>query len=173
MRNSLRASVVSTLLVGLVALVCLSWLARAELPLSALYPLKAAAGFTLVMLLAMGFLRDTHPFARFGAANQITAARAALVVLVASLIGEAALPAVATGGAAASFVATVLDGADGWLARRSRMASRFGARFDMEIDALLILALAILVWQFGKAGRWVVASGLLRYLFLAAGLLWR
>jgi phosphatidylglycerophosphate synthase len=51
------------------------------------------------------------------------------------------------------------------------MASRFGARFDMEIDALLILALAILTWQHGKAGPWVVLSGLLRYLFVAAG--WR
>ena len=49
------------------------------------------------------------------------------------------------------------------------MASRFGARFDMEIDALLILALAILTWQHGKAGPWVVLSGLLRYLFVAAG----
>jgi phosphatidylglycerophosphate synthase len=63
----------------------------------------------------------------------------------------------------------MLDGVDGWLARRTRMSSRFGARFDMEIDALLILALAILVWQHGKAGMWVTLSGLLRYGFLAAG----
>ena len=39
--------------------------------------------------------------------------------------------------------------------RRSR--ARFGARFDMEIDALLILALSILAWRHGKAGAWVVA----------------
>ena len=31
-----------------------------------------------------------------------------------------------------------------------RIASDFGARFDMETDALLILALSILVWQFDK-----------------------
>ena len=58
---------------------------------------------------------------------------------------------------------------DGWLARRTRMSSAFGARFDMETDALLILVLAILAWQYGKAGPWVIASGLLRYLFVAAG----
>ncbi len=50
------------------------------------------------------------------------------------------------------------------------MSSAFGARFDMETDALLILALSILAWQFGKAGPWVLASGLLRYVFVIAGL---
>jgi hypothetical protein len=29
--------------------------------------------------------------------------------------------------------------------------------------------LAVLAWQYGKAGAWVIASGLLRYLFVAAG----
>jgi phosphatidylglycerophosphate synthase len=62
-----------------------------------------------------------------------------------------------------------MDAVDGWIARRSRMTSRFGARFDMEVDALLILTLAILTWQHGKAGAWVLLSGLLRYLFVAAG----
>jgi phosphatidylglycerophosphate synthase len=43
----------------------------------------------------------------------------------------------------------------------------------METDAALILVLAILVWQHGKAGSWVLLSGLLRYAFVAAGWLWR
>ena len=65
-----------------------------------------------------------------------------------------------------------LDGLDGYLARRSDQASEFGARFDMETDAALILVLAILAWQYDKAGVWVVLSGLLRYLFIAAGWWW-
>ena len=68
--------------------------------------------------------------------------------------------------------ATALDGVDGWLARRSGMSSAFGARFDMEVDALLILALSVLAWHHGKAGAWVLLSGLLRYVFLAAGWTW-
>ena len=52
------------------------------------------------------------------------------------------------------------------------MASAFGARFDVEIDALLIQALAILAWQYRKAGPWVLVSGLMRYGFVAAGWLW-
>jgi hypothetical protein len=42
----------------------------------------------------------------------------------------------------------------------------------METDALLILTLATLTWQLGKAGVWVLLSGALRYLFVLAGLAW-
>jgi phosphatidylglycerophosphate synthase len=49
------------------------------------------------------------------------------------------------------------------------VASEFGARFDMETDALLVLALAVLAWQWDRAGAWVLLSGLLRYGFVAAG----
>src|SRR5207247_769707 len=31
---------------------------------------------------------------------------------------------------------------------------------------------AILVWQYGKAGAWVLLCGMLRYLFVAAGYMW-
>jgi phosphatidylglycerophosphate synthase len=39
----------------------------------------------------------------------------------------------------------------------------------MEIDALLTLALSVLVWRFEKAGPWILASGLMRYAFIAGG----
>lgn len=67
-------------------------------------------------------------------------------------------------------VALVLDGIDGWLARRMGTASAFGARFDMETDAFFILVLSGLVWQLGKAGPWVLAIGAMRYAFLAAAI---
>jgi phosphatidylglycerophosphate synthase len=165
----LRASFVTSKLVGLVAVVALANVGRAALPLGDRYALKAAALFVLIMGLSIGFLQQHHPFTRFGAANQITTLRAMLVALVAALVGEPEIPAVAAAAVGASIAATLLDGVDGWLARRDRTASRFGARFDMEIDALLILALSVLAWRHGKAGGWVVASGLLRYVFIAAG----
>jgi len=122
-----------------------------------------------IVLLARRSARAHHPFPRFGPANKVTMVRAILVTIVAALIGEPTLPSAGWLGAGAAVVATVLDGVDGWLARRTGMASAFGARFDMETDALLIQVLAILAWQYGKAGPWVLISGLLRYLFVAAG----
>jgi phosphatidylglycerophosphate synthase len=167
----LRASVVTSKLVGLAAVVVLATAARAALPLGDRYPLKAAVLFAAIMGLSIGFLQQHHPFARFGAANQITTLRAILVALVAGLVGEPRLAAVAVAAVGASVAVTLLDGVDGWLARRHDIASRFGARFDMEIDALLILALSVLAWRHGKAGAWVVMSGVLRYAFVAAGAL--
>jgi phosphatidylglycerophosphate synthase len=165
----LRASFVTSKLVGLVAVVALANAGRAALPLGDRYALKAAALFAVIMGLSLGFLQQHHPFSKFGAANQITTLRAMLVALVGALVGEPVMASVASAAVGASVAATLLDGVDGWLARRDHTASRFGARFDMEIDALLILALSVLAWRHDKAGEWVVISGLLRYVFVAAG----
>ena len=110
-----------------------------------------------------------HPYPRFGPANVVTTVRAMLVALVAVLIGRPATPEMLWSVIGLTAVMGVLDGLDGWLARRTRMASEFGARFDMETDAALILVLSILVWQHGKAGAWVLLCGLMRYAFVAAG----
>ncbi len=148
----LRASAVATVVAGFAGAIAIAELARGVLPVGGIYAVKAGAIFSIVMIVALGFLPRHHPFARFGPANQITTMRAMLVALVAALIGEPRFPNVATSAAAATVVVSALDGVDGWLARRHQIASSFGARFDMEIDALLILVLAILVTEFEKAG---------------------
>jgi phosphatidylglycerophosphate synthase len=112
------------------------------------------------------------PLARFGAANLVTTVRAGGVAFVALLIGQPIEPATAVWAIVVSSAVTALDGLDGWLARRTGQTSNFGARFDMEVDALLILVLAILAWRHDKAGAWVILSGLLRYLFIAGGAIW-
>jgi phosphatidylglycerophosphate synthase len=104
----------------------------------------------------------------FGAANAVTLARAVLVLLLIASLGVAATTAVGWLLVALSLTAAALDGVDGALARRRGEHSDFGARFDMETDALLILVLAALAWQHGKAGVWILAAGLLRYAFVAA-----
>jgi phosphatidylglycerophosphate synthase len=140
--------------------------------LSAFYAVKAAAVFGTIAAIAASRRRAHHPFARFGPANQMTTVRALLVSLAAGFIGEARLPAIATAAATVGGAATALDGVDGWLARRTGLASAFGARFDMETDALLIQVLSVLAWQHGKAGAWVLACGLMRYVFVACGRMW-
>jgi phosphatidylglycerophosphate synthase len=104
----------------------------------------------------------------FGAANAVTLARAVLVLWLTALLGVAATDVLGWLLVALAFGAAVLDGVDGALARSRGEGSAFGARFDMETDALLILVLAALVWQHGKADVWILSAGLLRYLFVAA-----
>lgn len=66
-------------------------------------------------------------------------------------------------------IALALDGLDGWLARRTGTHSPFGARFDMESDAALLMVLSLLAWRSGQVGPWVLGIGAMRYLFVAAG----
>jgi phosphatidylglycerophosphate synthase len=106
-----------------------------------------------------------------GPANLITSVRALLVAALAVFVVKAELPA-ATVCVTVAVCAAALDGVDGWVARRTRTVSDFGARFDMEVDALLIMMLSMLVWRYGKADWWVLASGLLRYAFVAAAAIW-
>jgi phosphatidylglycerophosphate synthase len=162
--------VVSTTAKGLVLVLAAAWGLRSPLQLDVLTTVRAGALFTAIMLLAIRFLPGHHPFRHFGAANQVTTIRAALASIIAGLIGAPETPLVADTAVALAIVAAGLDGLDGWLARRSGMSSGFGARFDMEIDALMIMVLAMLAWRHGKAGPWVLASGLLRYAFLGIGL---
>jgi phosphatidylglycerophosphate synthase len=153
---------------GSVLVLIAGLLARTALWLGRMYPLKAAAAFGVMVVFA-SLVRDEHPFPRFGPANVVTTVRALLVALIAAAIGETIRRDFAAAIVAAIVLSAVLDGVDGWLARRTGMASPFGARIDMETDALLILVASVLVWQEEKAGVWVLAGGLMRYVFVASG----
>ncbi|MDX6349652.1 MAG: hypothetical protein QOF84_4442 [Streptomyces sp.] len=99
-----------------------------------------------------------------GPADRVTLARAALVGGVTALVAAGAgqgvpLTCLAT-------VALVLDAVDGRVARRTGTVSPLGARFDMEVDAFLILVLSLRLAS--SLGAWVLAIGAMRYAFVAA-----
>jgi phosphatidylglycerophosphate synthase len=103
---------------------------------------------------------------QWGPASWVTLVRAVLAVAVAALVADsfdhdAPVALLITLAA----VALALDLIDGWLARRTRTETAFGARFDGEVDAFLILALS--VYAASIYGAWVLAIGAARYLFLA------
>jgi len=106
----------------------------------------------------------------FGAANAVTLARGVLALDLLALLGSPPSAVLAWSIVALALLALVLDGVDGKVARHRGETSAFGARFDMETDALLVLALALLVCAAHQAGAFVLLSGALRYLFIAAGL---
>jgi phosphatidylglycerophosphate synthase len=105
---------------------------------------------------------------RFGPANGVTLARATLVgcvtAIVAQTLGEREPVTVLI---VIAGVAMALDGVDGQVARRTGTVTPLGARFDMEVDAFLILVLSVFVGR--SLGLWVVSIGAMRYAFVAAG----
>lgn len=127
-----------------------------------------AAGAALLCAVIGGWLsRRWITAAPFSTADRITLTRASLVMLVVAMAGEAPAPALAALALAVGTVAALLDAVDGAIARRRKQATAFGARFDMETDALFILALSVLAWTWDKAGVWILLAGLARYLFVA------
>jgi len=161
---------------ALVLLVALGLASVADLGMD--YALKVVLAFATGAWLVWRGLA-AHPHARFGPANRVTLARLGCVALMAALLGEsftsASLDAMPTATWCLVIVATVtalLDAIDGVLARRSGLSSAFGARFDMETDAAFTLVLCLLVAQSDQAGLWILASGLMRYGFVAAALVW-
>lgn len=136
------------------------------------FPLPVAYYVTAALLylaIALPVLRYWPAGRDFGWANRATLVRAALIV---ALVGMA--PFITVLGnwlwlyGSLCLLALVLDGVDGAIARATGSATRFGARFDMELDALFILGLCIAVMALEKAGAWVLALGLMRYAFVAA-----
>lgn len=133
--------------------------------------LGVASGlYALAMTVVLRGVSARYPHAVMGFCNGATMARLVLVaVLVAGLVvGLFAQDTPAWPIFAVAVLAFALDGLDGWLARREGLTSAFGARFDMEVDSALALVLALLAWQSGTVGAYVIILGLPRYVFWLA-----
>lgn len=162
------------LLAGLPVVMAVAFATGGVLGLPGAYPLQVLAVYAAAAVLILRAVPPALPGPGSGPANRITLGRMVLVV--------ALVPLVLHGGAlgeterwwvvGAGTVAMALDGVDGWLARRTGTSTAFGARFDMETDAFLMLVLSGLVLAEGQAGAWVVLIGAMRYLFVAAGRIW-
>ncbi|GHC17364.1 hypothetical protein GCM10010082_05640 [Kushneria pakistanensis] len=159
------------LLAGFVVLMLLVAMLRVMYmtPVS-LYP---AAGGAYLVLAAMMLHGRPAGQQHLGWANRVTLARAVLIVLLTAMLPQPTFVndhhlLVFT----AALVALMLDGVDGWVARRTHTESRFGARLDMELDAFFILMLCLMLVIQGKAGMWIMAIGAIRYLFVASAWRW-
>lgn len=128
------------------------------------------AGLACATLLGLLVVRG------LGRAGRDTLLPADLVTLARALLGCAAAAVVVESPAVAPAPTTLLvlavpalalDAVDGRVARRTGTVSPFGARFDGETDAFLILVLSLAAAP--TVGWWVLAAGLARYLFGAAG----
>lgn len=132
------------------------------------YPLGGViAAYALALGAAAYLMEQGYPHRALGLCNVVTLARLVLVAVLA--VPLAAGNGGGEGVFAVALVVLLLDGIDGWLARRAGLVSAFGARFDMEVDSALALVLALHVWVGGATGAIVLILGLPRYAFALAG----
>lgn len=129
----------------------------------------SAVGLGTWALLSDGLRRSGARL--LGPANRVTLARTILVGGVAALAADSLTRDVPVGVLVPlAAVALLLDGVDGLVARRTASETALGARFDMEVDAFLILVLSVVAAR--SMGAWVLAIGGMRYAFVAAGMRW-
>lgn len=124
---------------------------------------SGAVTYTALMVALVRHDRD-----RLGPADEVTLVRAVLAGAVMALVvtRDPDVPVLV----ALASLALVLDRLDGEVARHTRTVSRFGAAFDLEVDAFLILVLSVYVAR--SAGPWVLLIGAARYaLWVAARVL--
>lgn len=140
-------------------------------------PLVSLTSWLIIAGLVVAGLSG-HDFEGFGLANTVTTLRAAMTALLAGLVPSVAtlqpelVQTMAWGMTLVVLLSLLLDGVDGYLARSTGQSSRFGARYDMEIDALLALVVCVLLWRTDQAGVWVLGLGIMRYLFITASWRW-
>ena len=161
-----RRHLIAELLTGCAAVLLLAYAAGRWLAAPPAFAVAATAGYlAMAALIAWRLPTDSG----LGPANRVTLARGVLVCLIAAALVDGTWLAAQTHWlVGAAILALAADGLDGWVARRTGSASAFGARFDMELDAFLILVLCLCVAALGKAGVWVLAIGAMRYLLVAA-----
>ncbi|WP_376696812.1 CDP-alcohol phosphatidyltransferase family protein [Wenzhouxiangella sp. EGI_FJ10305] len=148
----------------------LAWLLAASSDASWLPPTVAVSVYGAIAWILIQALSGCS---RFGWANRVTLLRAAITcALAGALVDPSIFIEQAAMVLGLALTALALDGVDGWLARRAGESSAFGARFDMETDAMLILVLCAGLWLSGLAPAWVLAIGLMRPAFLAGSLTW-
>ncbi len=159
-----------TLMIGACFLGLVAWLGGLGLSYAA-KAIGAYAGFGLAVAAAL--FRDP-PGTTLGAANRVTLWRTALACLFAGLVGEGArvLDGLAIPLVVGTAAFLVLDGVDGWLARRRGEESAFGRLLDHETDALFLLIRSVLVYQTENVGPWIMAAGLLHYVYLGVRAAW-
>ncbi|NJP34362.1 CDP-alcohol phosphatidyltransferase family protein [Micromonospora sp. HSS6-12] len=129
----------------------------------------AGLAYGLVVCLALVLGLHRAGATALGPADRVTLARAVLVGAVTGLVadGFAGRPVPVGLLTVLTAVALALDGVDGYVARRTGTASALGARFDMEIDSVLVAVLSLHVAP--AVGVWVLTLGAMRYAFVAAG----
>ena len=129
----------------------------------------STAAFCFLVLAA---LIARHSRARsFGLADVVTLLRGLGVCFLAGLALQAWAGDLARHGVLIMIImgalCLTLDGVDGRVARARGEASAFGARFDVETDAAMLVVLSIAVAALGIAGWWVLAIGAIRYGYVA------
>ena len=115
--------------------------------------------FTALWISNWNEIRNLRPLG--GLANKITLIRFAgltTIVLLAFRISNQTLSLL-------FFVLVLIDGLDGYLARKKDQCTQFGAYFDSETDALFVCLVSVLLVSKGLSAKWILIPAWIKYYY--------
>lgn len=124
--------------------------------------------FSLWRFLPQNHRQNEHQvLPRFGPGNLMTMIRGTLIAMLSGFLLLAKLPGLWGWLPAALYILSdITDFLDGYLARVSDVVTRLGETLDMNYDALGVLVVTLLAFQYGTVPWWYLPFGFARYLFL-------
>ena len=145
-----------TLIHSLGLLICCSYLIAESVNL---IPVFALISFFLFLIIHRREMKQIKPIG--GYANWVTLLRL-IIILTIMTTSEITLLSAQIG----FIIALILDGVDGYIARRTKSESLEGTRFDMEVDAFFVLAITLFIWSSLGYPIWIISLGLFRYAYV-------
>jgi len=129
--------------------------------LDLLYLLPLPACLSMIVLIAMKWQTEKNGHFLFHPANLVTFLRLILLFAIGFYFSQ--MPPLLVG--IIALVVLLMDGLDGYLARKYQTSSLFGEYLDMETDAFYVLGMTSILYQLDYFGHWILAIGLLRYVY--------
>jgi phosphatidylglycerophosphate synthase len=126
------------------------------------WPVTATAFFSVILLWATQWYTISHLKPAGGYANMLTFLRYILQLLIFAFSNIWPLWSLGL----LFSIPVLLDGLDGYLARRFNHISKFGALFDMETDSLFLSLTGIILYKGNIIGAWIFPAAYLRYFYI-------
>lgn len=116
--------------------------------------------FFVFILINLKSLKEMKPFG--GYANRVTFLRNSLTLILGFLSFHLSDYQIVS----CAIVIILLDGVDGYLARRFKHESLFGVNFDIETDAFYVAMMSLILYNSEFLGFWIIIPGFLRYFYV-------
>jgi phosphatidylglycerophosphate synthase len=120
------------------------------------------AFLSVILLWTTQWYTISHIKPAGGYANLLTLVRYVLILMIAAFSGIWPLWSLGF----LFSIPVLLDGLDGYIARRSNHLTKFGALFDLETDSLFMTMTGMILYQRHTVGAWLLPAAYMRYFFV-------
>jgi phosphatidylglycerophosphate synthase len=126
------------------------------------WSVPAVGLLSVVLLWGTQWYTISHIRPAGGYANLITLIRHLLILIIAVLYFTLSVRIIGW----LLIIPVLLDGVDGYVARRMNQRTKFGALFDLETDSVFMAVSGLLLYHRHLAGVWLLPAAYLRYFYV-------